>query len=68
MHTWMSLSLARNFFCNLAWGSAISSKPRSPTTTRGEGWAEEDEEAPLGPPRPVAQRVTHHPEWGQKDG
>ena len=36
MHTLMSLSLARSFFCNLRWGSAISTKPISPITTCGE--------------------------------
>ena len=59
MHTPMSSSLARNFFCNLACGSASSNMPRSPTTTCGqtrkkkedyeeekkEGEEEEDEEA-----------------------
>ena len=43
VHTSMSWSLARNFFCNLTWGSAIATKPRSPTTTCGEGWTEEEE-------------------------
>ena len=37
-------SLARNFFCNLTWGSAIVTRPRSPTTTCGEGWREEEED------------------------
>ena len=43
VHTWMSWSLARSFFRNLTWGSAISTKPRSPTTTCGEGLTEEEE-------------------------
>ena len=43
-HTGLSLSLARSFFCNLTWASAISTMPRSPTTTCGEGWTEEEEE------------------------
>ena len=43
VHTWMSWSLARSFFCNLTWASAISTTPRSPTTTCGEGWTEEEE-------------------------
>ena len=43
VHTWMSWSLARSFFCNLTWASAISTMPRSPTTTCGEGWTEEEE-------------------------
>ena len=42
MHTSL-WSLPRNFFCNLKWGSAIDTRPRSPTTTCGEGWTEEEE-------------------------
>ena len=37
-------SLGRIFFCNLKWASAITTTPRSPTTTCGEGWTEEEEE------------------------
>ena len=44
VHTLMSWSLARSFFCNLTWASAISTTPRSPTATCGEGWAEEEGE------------------------
>ena len=36
LHIRMSWSLARSFFCNLKWGSAISTKPISPITTCGE--------------------------------
>ena len=43
MHTGMSSSLVRSFFLNLKWGSATSTTPRSPTTTCGEGWTEEEE-------------------------
>ena len=44
VHTSMQWSpLPRNFFCNLTWGSAIATKPRSPTTTCGERWTEEEE-------------------------
>ena len=44
VHTSMWWSLARSFFCNLTLGSAIATKPRSPTTTCGEGWTEEEAE------------------------
>ncbi len=44
MHTWMAWSLARGFFRNLTWAFAISTMPRSPTTTCGEEWTEGEEE------------------------
>ena len=41
MPTSWPLSLARNFFTSLRWGSATSTQPRSPSTTCGEWRAEE---------------------------